>query len=730
MPNSFDSSSTSTDFDLTLPINFRMALREATGAQFDPGLAAAVSQVEGTTRSTWDDWKEALRDQFESTGVISRNVEVGFDEACHLVRKGSPLVTFIPGSGWLAMLDREKGKLLIMRPGGPTEWFAEAEVGQAVRAGFESDAPEWVVLATGFFGGAGGGDGGGGHGSGNTSGHGHGDDHGPLTNLLRIVHPERSEIIAIILYAAFTGLLTLAIPVAVQQLVNTVAFGGLVQPVVVLALLLLAGLIIAGFLYAFQAYLAELLQQRIFVRGCLDLAHRLPRVTPDGFGSHSAPAYVNRFFDLVAVHKTGSKLLLDGSGVILQAATGLLVLSFYHPLMLGLSILLLGAMVLVAYSFGRGAPSTAIRESYAKYDLAEWMEELVRHPTTFRTSAGRRRAEVKADALVATWVSARRDHYRIVFRQFVAALGLQAVVNTGVLALGGFLVVTGELTLGQLVASEIIVASVVASFARLAKQFETFYDLLAAVGKVSDLFELPLEAPPSGRDVVRESGSAQLACHDLVLKGPEGSVLRDVSFDLAPGERVALVGPSGAGKGQLLEVLAGLRSPDEGYVTLNERDLRDQSAEATYDSISLIRTPQILPASLMNNLTIVSTEATLDEVEDALERVGLLEEIRRFPNGLQTWVSETGEPLSRSQAVRLEIARALISKPAVVLLDFQTVDPEDESMRPALDTLFDSDQPWTLLCVTSSPSVASRCDRVLEIEAGQIVERGVQGDES
>ncbi|MFK7898910.1 MAG: peptidase domain-containing ABC transporter [Myxococcota bacterium] len=711
--------------DLTLPINFRMALREATGAQFDPSLAATLSQREGATRSSWADWKEALKDQFESSGVLSRGVNLGFDEACGLLRRGTPLVTYVPEMGWLALLDREKGKIRVMRPGGPMEWVNQAEMANSLSASFGDETPEWVVLETGFFGGAGGAKGGDAQRNGDSTGSGSGNEGGPLTNLLRIVHPERSEIIAIILYAAFTGLLTLAIPVAVQQLVNTVAFGGLVQPVVILALLLLAGLVIAGCLYAFQAYLAELLQQRIFVRGCLDLAHRLPRVHQDGFGSKSAPAYVNRFFDLVTVQKSGSKLLLDGSGVILQAATGLLVLSFYHPLMLALSIFLLGAMVVVAYSFGRGAPGTAIRESYAKYDLAAWMEELVRHPTTFRTSAGRRRAESKADALVASWVNARRHHYRIVFRQFLAALGLQALVNTGLLALGGFLVVTGELTLGQLVASEIIVASVVASFARLAKQFETYYDLLAAVEKVSDLFDLPLEDPPQGRDVVHEPGSVALGCQEIGLTGPNGPILRDVSFRLEPGERVALVGPSGSGKGQLVDVLAGLRSADAGYVTLNERDLRDQSAEATRDTISLIRTPQILPSTLLNNLTIVSTDATLEDVENALDQVGLLEEIRRYPNGLQTWVNETGAPLSRSQAVRLEIARALLSRPAIILVDFQTVDLEDESMQPALNTLLDPAQDWTLLCVTSSGPLTARCDRVLRIEAGEVVEGAI-----
>ena len=157
---------------------------------------------------------------------------------------------------------------------------------------------------------------------------------------MAIANPERSDVLAIFLYAAFSGLLSLAIPVAVQQLVNSVAFGGLVQPVVVLALLLLVGLAIAADLTAFQTYLSEILQRRSFVRACIDLAHRLPRLSERAFEGRSMPAYVNRFFDLVTLHKTGARLLLEGSGVILQTATGLLVLSFYHPLMLALSILL------------------------------------------------------------------------------------------------------------------------------------------------------------------------------------------------------------------------------------------------------------------------------------------------------------------------------------------------------------------------------------------------------
>jgi len=158
-------------------------------------------------------------------------------------------------------------------------------------------------------------------------------------------------------------------------------------------------------------------------------------------------------------------------------------------------VLLIVCIAIVVGVLGRGAIASAIGESSAKYELGDWMEQIVRHPDAFSDRDGRVHAARQADALATKWIVARKRHFRIILRQVAAAVGLQVLASAAVLGLGGMLVVQGQLTLGQLVASELIVASVVAAFARLGKMLESAYDLLAATDKVGVLLDLPLEQP-------------------------------------------------------------------------------------------------------------------------------------------------------------------------------------------------------------------------------------------
>jgi ABC-type bacteriocin/lantibiotic exporter with double-glycine peptidase domain len=679
---------------------FLLKLRVAVGALGEhTDLASADHGGDDLPAATGGDWEAALRATLDAPAALVRRVPLSVRDAAAAARKGAPLTTFREGTGWIALLERSRDRHAVLSAEGRTVWRTVREIEREL--GVSGDrAIDWLVVEAGLGGAAA----------------PAGEKLAPFRRLMQVARPERRDIVAIVLYSAFIGLLTLAIPVAVQQLVNTVAFGGLLQPVVVLAFLLLMGLTIAASISAFQAYLAEILQRRIFVRACVDLANRLPRVAADAFGPGPAPAFVNRFFDLVTVQKMGARLLLEGSAVVLQTLAGLVVLSFYHPLMLALSVILVGSMGVVAFVFGRHATKTAIRESSAKYDLAEWLEELVRHQTAFRTRGGRERATSQADSLVAAWVDARRRHYRIVFRQFAAALGLQVVVNTLLLALGGFLVVSGELTLGQLVASEIIVAAVVAAFARLAKHFEAYYDLLAAVDKVGGLLDLPLERIRSARPDTSSERSGALAARGVTISFAGRKVLDRVSLDLAAGEKAALIGNAGSGKSVLLDVLAGIRAPDDGYVTLGGRDLRELDPGATHDSVLVVREPQILPTSVAANLTLARPDVSADEARAALDRVGLLDEVRALPDGLRTRLRTDGSPLSRSQAARLEIARAIVARPAALLIDDALLAIDDEALKPALDALFDESAPWTLLAVSREERVLRRAQRIIDLD--------------
>ena len=158
-------------------------------------------------------------------------------------------------------------------------------------------------------------------------------------------------------------------------------------------------------------------------------------------------------------------------------------------------------------------------------------------------------------------------------RQIIFMLLLQALATTALLAIGGWLVISGELSLGQLVAAELIVAVVVGSFAKLGKHIESFYDLMAAIDKIGSLFDLPIERT----DGLLTTGSgAGIVIKDVSYSLPNGrAILSNVSLTIQSGQKVAIIGTSGCGKSLLLDMLFGMREPASGLITVNGIDPRD-----------------------------------------------------------------------------------------------------------------------------------------------------------
>ncbi|MEQ8768433.1 MAG: ABC transporter transmembrane domain-containing protein, partial [Planctomycetota bacterium] len=390
----------------------------------------------------------------------------------------------------------------------------------------------------------------------------------PGRRLLELFKPDRREIRMVVLFSVVVGLLNLATPIAVETLVNFVAFAGLLQPILVLSLALLVCLGLAGVFTALEAFVVELIQRRVFARIAIDLAWRLPRVPVDAWGKSYAPELVNRFFDLQTLQKVGAKLLLNGVTAALSAIIGLIVLAFYHPLLLALDAMLILALTVILFVLGRRAVQTAKAESSAKYEVVDWLEELVRHPVAFRTPESQSKAHERAEGLTVRYLENRARHFRIVFRQLSAALVLQAITGTVLLGLGGWLVKAGQLTLGQLVASWLIVSLVLTAITKLGSQLESVYDLCVGADKIGVLLDLPVEAR-SGvhrRDVV---GPAALTAEKLRLPG----VGRAIDIDLRPGGRLAIIGGAGVGKSRVLDGLAGLRTPVDGVLELDGIDV-------------------------------------------------------------------------------------------------------------------------------------------------------------
>ncbi len=210
----------------------------------------------------------------------------------------------------------------------------------------------------------------------------------PWQHYARLLRPEAPDLRTIVVYGAGSAVLTLGVPLTVDALISNITFGTLLTPLVVLVSVLLGCLLLQGLLHALQAWIAEVIERRIFVRVVGDLAWRLPRVDIRAFDRAHGPELVNRFFDTVTVQKSSSKLFLEVTNIALTTSVGMTVLAFYHPFLLVFVLALLAAITALVFGFGVGGVRTAVDESAAKYEVAKWLQELARHTTAFCTKGG------------------------------------------------------------------------------------------------------------------------------------------------------------------------------------------------------------------------------------------------------------------------------------------------------------------------------------------------------
>ncbi len=539
------------------------------------------------------------------------------------------------------------------------------------------------------------------------------DDHHhlpPLQRVAKLVALERADLKLLVAFSLIAGVLGLAIPVAVQVLVNTVAFGAFRQPVVVLSLLLLAALVVAAALRGAQRWIAERIQRRIMVRLIADLANRLTIAERRALAGGRGPELLNRFHDVVTVKKAVSGLLLDSLQAVVTAVVGLALLAVYHPYLLGFDVFVILAAGGVLFSLGRNAVPTAVKESHAKYEIAEWLEAIAGDADNFKLNGQDALAVVRADALSHRWLDRREAHFRIFFRQYVGALGLQAVANVLLLGVGGWLVIDGQLGLGQLAAAELVVATMLGAFAKLADKLESFYDLVAAADKLGAVLDVPTEED-GGEEPPSEGPLA------IRLEGV-GVGSRAIDLDLHPGARVLVQGGTAGQRRGFADVLLGLTSPPSGRVLVGDVDARRLRRRAIRRRVALLREGPVPPGTLEEVVRAGRDGITPNAVRAVLDAVGLGDRVASLPEREATRLAADGAPLSPPERAALLAARALAGRPDLIVVDGLLDELSEPERATLVRALTDPVVTSTLVVLAGCPVAIPGNVRKLTLDAG------------
>ncbi|MCG8577204.1 MAG: ATP-binding cassette domain-containing protein [Flavobacteriales bacterium] len=553
----------------------------------------------------------------------------------------------------------------------------------------------------------------------------------PGQRFWRLLKPDAREIRNVYVYALFSGIMSLSLPLGIQAILNLIQGGQISTSWIVLVTLVIVGVAISGILQIYQLKITETLQQRIFTRAALEFAYRIPRIKMAALYRHYAPELMNRFFDIISVQKGLSKILIDFSTAILHVFFGLILLSFYHPFFILFGIILLLLIFIIFRFTSKKGLETSLEESKYKYKVAHWLEELARTATTFKLAGKTDLPLIRTDHHVMDYLSSRRSHFKVLLQQYALLVIFKVIVVTGLLALGGILVMEQHMNIGQFVAAEIIILLVINSVEKLILSMETIYDVLTALEKVGQVTDLELEKE-DGIDLKDHCQSCQSEGLEVELNGIDFSfpdqptpILQQLSLHLNSNDRIVIQGKNGSGKSTLLQLLAGLYEPDRGYVSYNGLPKRNFKPSSLHSVIGdFLTQEQLFDGSILENITMGREDASFENVQWAVRELGLGDFIKAQDNGYNTILDPEGKKLPRSIVQKLLLARSIVDKPKLLLLEDAFEHLEQKDRRKIIDFLTSSENKWTLVAISSDSYVAEACDNIALMKNGAIVEIG------
>lgn len=544
----------------------------------------------------------------------------------------------------------------------------------------------------------------------------------PWQRLMGLLRLEKRAVLQVFYYAIFSGLVSLSLPLGIQTIINLIQGAQITTSWILLVVLVTLGVAFVGILQLMQMRIVETIQQRIFVRSSFEFTYRFPKIKMHELRNYYPPELANRFFDTLVVQKGLSKILIDVPASVIQIIFALILLSFYHPFFIVFGMLLMILIFVVIKFTAKKGMDTSLQESKNKYKVAYWIQEVARCVVSFKLSGKTSLAVQKNDHLVVNYLEARESHFRILIIQFVQMIGFKVIVTAGLLTIGGALVLTQQMNIGQFVAAEIIILLVIASVEKLIIGLESFYDVLTSLDKIGQVVDKDLETQTGEKPPFDDDFKLELNQVSYKVSNKEQPILANINLEIKANSSLLIKGENGSGKSSLLQLIAGVIAPTKGNVFLGLFSLENIHINYYRSHIGMSLSDETpFEGTIRENITFGNLEILDEAIFWAIEMVGLNEFIKEQPKGLETILYPDGKRISSTVAKKIILARAIVKKPKLLILE----DPLDQFEAAEADRIIkfltQTANGWSLVMVSQNPRWEKDFDRTIELSEGQII---------
>lgn len=566
--------------------------------------------------------------------------------------------------------------------------------------------------------------------------------------ILRFAAPHRSKLVGFVVLSVVLAVLAVATPVLAGRVVNAIVDGDSFDVVLRLSLLIALIAVVDAAFGLLNRWLSSNIGEALILDLRTAVFDHVQRMPIAFFTRTRTGALVSRLNnDVIGAQRAFSDTL---SGVVSNLVTLILTL----VVMIGISwqVTLLALIILPVFVFPAsrmGRRLARLQREAAEHDSAmstQMTERFSAPGATLVKLFGQPDVESREFAVRASRVRDIGVRSAMVQTVFVTALTLVSALALAVVyGLGGFYALRGQLDPGSVVSLSLLLTRLYSPLTELASARVEVMSALVSFERVFEVLDLvPLiEDKPDA--VAVPDGPAAVELRDVRFAYPSADkvslasleevaaldsrggeeVLHGVSFVAKPGQMVALVGTSGAGKSTVAQLIARLYDVDSGSVRLGGTDVRDLTADSIRAAVGMVtQDGHLFHDSIRANIVLPRPDATDSEVWDALRRARLEDLVKSLPDGLDTVVGERGYRLSGGERQRLTIARLLVARPRIVILDEATASLDSTSEAAVQAALGEALAGKTSVVIAHRLSTIRAADVILVVEGGSIVERG------
>ena len=512
-----------------------------------------------------------------------------------------------------------------------------------------------------------------------------------------------------------------------KELLDNVLPNGLKKTLMTLSIGVILLNVFKVLLNAFRSHLLLYLSQKLDIALLLGYYRHVLELPMNFFGTRKVGEIISRFNDAGKVRDAISGATLTIMIDTFMALAGAIILYMQNSKMFGITLIIVVLYIVIVISFNKWYERLNRKQMEDNASLTSYMVESLNGIQTIKAYNAERKAnretEIKFVKLLKSvfnlaWVSNLQGSLKV----FVELVG-----GIVILWVGGVSVINGEMTIGALIVFNSLLAYFLDPVKNLINLQPEMQTAIVAADRLGEI--LDLEAEKSELEYKKMSPSSLAG--DIEIKnldfryGTRRLVLEDINITIKKGQKVAFVGESGSGKTTLSKLLLNLYASEKGEIIINGNNIRDIQLECLREKIAYI--PQetfLFSGTIFENLTLGMDDATLDDIIDASKMAQAHDFINELPLRYETLLEENGTNLSGGQRQRLAIARAMLKKPDILILDEATSNLDSITERALDRTINEFSKDMTTIFIAHRLSTIKNCDVIFVMEKGKIIERG------